>query len=123
MLAVLRAGEDSAGCLESFDTIERLQRGMLPVNPQAKRFYVSGVVQGVGYRFYAQRVAHRLGLAGYVRNRHDGSVEAYVIGSPAKLEAFRAELERGPSHSVVTTVVEEDAELDERYGGSFVIEH
>ena len=123
MLAVSPAYEDPAGTLKSFDTIERLRRGMLPVNPQAKRFYISGAVQGVGYRFYAQRVAHRLGLTGYVRNCRDGSVEAYVIGSPAKLEAFRAELERGPSHSVVSAIVEEEAELDEGYGSGFVIEH
>ncbi len=89
---------------------------------QAKRFYVGGMVQGVGYRFFAQRVAERLGLAGYVKNLRDGRVEVYAVGAPERLRALRAELERGPEAAVVSRVVEEDAELLARYAGEFSIE-
>jgi acylphosphatase len=56
----------------------------------ARRYFVSGMVQGVGYRFFVQRVAGRLGLQGYVKNLTDGRVEAYAIGAPASLAEFRA---------------------------------
>lgn len=92
-------------------------------NPQAKRFLVSGMVQGVGYRFFVQRVAERLGVAGYVMNRRDGRVEVYAIGSSALLEALRAEIERGPHGASVSGVTEEDAEYQPRFARSFSIEH
>ncbi len=79
-------------------------------------------MQGVGYRFFAQRIANRLGVSGYVSNLRDGRVEAYAIGLPAQLEAFRTELERGPSHGLVSGVTEEDAALDDRYRSGFFIE-
>ena len=62
----------------------------------AKRFYVSGEVQGVGFRFFAERVAARLDVSGYVKNLFDGRVEVYAIGSAAQLEALKNELRRGP---------------------------
>jgi acylphosphatase len=43
----------------------------------AKRFYVSGYVQGVGYRFFARRAAGKLGVRGFVKNLRDGRVEVY----------------------------------------------
>ncbi len=89
---------------------------------QAKRFYVSGMVQGVGYRFFAQRVADRLGLAGYVKNLRDGRVEVYAIGSAKQLETLRAELERGPDAAMVSSVVQNDAGILPRYTGGFSIE-
>jgi acylphosphatase len=89
---------------------------------QAKRFYVSGMVQGVGYRFFAQRVAERLGLAGYAKNLRDGRVEVYAIGSPDKLQALRAELKRGPDAAVVSSVAENDAGILAHYAGGFSIE-
>lgn len=92
-------------------------------NSQAKRFFVSGVVQGVGYRFFAQRAANQLGLAGYARNLNDGRVEAYAIGPAEKLASFRAALEAGPQHSAVSGVTEEEAPVDARYRHGFVIEH
>lgn len=90
---------------------------------QARRFYVSGMVQGVGFRFFAQRVAERLGVAGYVKNLRDGRVEVYAIGPSDQLRVLRAELERGPRAASISGVVEEDAEVMPRYAREFSIEH
>jgi acylphosphatase len=89
---------------------------------EAKRFYVSGMVQGVGYRYFAQRVAERLGIAGYVKNLRDGRVEVYAIGSAAQLEALRGELEQGPEAAVVSGVAEVEAARIARHIGGFSIE-
>ncbi len=94
----------------------------MPETLQAKRFYVSGMVQGVGYRFFAQRAADRLGVAGYVKNLHDGRVEVYAIGPNEQLRALRGELERGPRMASVSEVAEEEAEVLPRYAGGFTIE-
>ena len=90
---------------------------------QARRFYVSGMVQGVGYRFFAHRVAGSLGLAGYTRNLRDGRVEVYAIGRAEQLGALRAELERGPRFANVSSVAEENAEVMPQWSGGFSIEH
>lgn len=94
----------------------------MPQTLQAKRFYVSGMVQGVGYRFFAQRAGESLGVAGYVKNLHDGRVEVYAIGSSEQLRTLRAELERGPRDASIAAVVEEAAEVLPRYGNRFSIE-
>jgi acylphosphatase len=89
----------------------------------AKLFYVSGIVQGVGYRFYAQRVAVRLGLCGYAKNLRDGRVEVYAIGPAERVSTFRLALEKGPSAASVTDVIESEAELEDGYAHGFSIEH
>ncbi len=81
------------------------------------------MVQGVGYRFFAQRVAERLGLAGYVKNLRDGRVEVYAIGTPEQLLSLRAELERGPRAASVSSVSEEEDEVVPRFANGFGIEH
>jgi acylphosphatase len=88
----------------------------------ARRYIVSGRVQGVGFRYYVEHVAGELGLDGYVRNRRDGRVEVFAIGFPEHLQQLRAALEKGPALSRVTGVHEELASPDERYRGSFTIE-
>jgi acylphosphatase len=90
---------------------------------QAKRFFVSGFVQGVGFRYFAVGEAQRLGLSGYVRNLRDSRVEAYAIGSSAQLAKFRAALERGPRLSSVSEVKEEPAAIDPQYESEFVTTH
>jgi len=65
---------------------------------------ITGRVQGVGYRFYMQRKARELGIAGWVRNRRDGSVEAVVHGEAEAVEAMVAWTRRGPASAVVAEV-------------------
>jgi acylphosphatase len=89
----------------------------------AKRYYVSGMVQGVGYRYFAERAAKYLKVAGYVRNLRDGRVEAYAIGPAASLAALRQTLERGPKGASVTNVTEEDATIELKYADAFSIEY
>ena len=88
----------------------------------ARRYYVSGMVQGVGYRYFARQAAQRLGLAGYVKNLRDGRVEVYAIGPPSLLASLRAELERGPSGGSVSSVAEEDAPIDSKFAARFSVE-
>ena len=65
---------------------------------------ISGRVQGVGFRYYMQRTAQQLDIAGWVRNRRDGSVEAVVHGSPESVAAMIAWAKRGPAGAAVTKV-------------------
>lgn len=65
---------------------------------------VSGVVQGVGFRWFVERVANNLGLVGYVRNLYDGSVETYAEGNEDALNAFHKEMKIGPRSAHVTGV-------------------
>ena len=67
----------------------------------AVRFLVRGRVQGVGFRYFAQRQAREQALAGWVRNREDGSVEGEAVGSPSAIERFLAALRQGPSSARV----------------------
>jgi acylphosphatase len=77
----------------------------------------------VGYRYFAQRVAVRLGLSGYAKNLRDGRVEVYAIGSAEQLAKLRSELKRGPRAAEVTEVIEEEAGIEANYGDDFSIEH
>lgn len=88
---------------------------------QAKRFFVSGSVQGVGFRYFTLDIAERLHLGGYVRNLRDARVEAYAIGTPSQLADFRAALERGPLFARVAEVKEESASVDPRHANEFTI--
>jgi acylphosphatase len=81
----------------------------------ARKYVVSGRVQGVGFRFFVERVANQLGLRGYVRNLDDGSVEAYAIGSKVLLEEFQRHLAAGPRGARVTGVQESEAPVIHRY--------
>lgn len=65
---------------------------------------ISGQVQGVGFRYFTQEWANRLGLTGWVRNLHDGRVEAILQGQPEKLEEMRKVLQRGPARGDVRSL-------------------
>ena len=80
------------------------------------------MVQGVGYRFFAERMALSLGLGGYVRNLFDGRVEVYAIGNLEQLEALRNALRRGPRMATVERVDEQEAEIAQEYANIFSIE-
>jgi|SRR5579872_4915976 acylphosphatase len=70
---------------------------------------IHGRVQGVGYRAFVRDQATQLGLAGWVRNRSDGSVEALVAGQAAAVERLIALLRKGPPGGRVTRIDETDA--------------
>ena len=89
---------------------------------QARRFVVTGRVQGVGYRNFVERMAGKIGVHGYVRNRRDGSVEVFAMGKAELLKQLRAALERGPMMSYVDAVAEEPDTVDANYLGHFIIE-
>jgi acylphosphatase len=90
---------------------------------QAKRYFVSGGVQGVGFRYFTQNAAEQLRLSGFVRNLRDGRVEAFAWGTPQQLAHFRNMLHQGPRFAQVQEVREEDAEADQRFTGKFIITH
>ena len=96
---------------------------VVPEKPIARRYLVSGMVQGVGFRFFAQRAAERLGISGYVMNRHDGRVEVYAIGKSEPLCDLHIELRHGPRGASISDVTEEEAAVLEEYAGSFTIEY
>lgn len=87
----------------------------------ARKFFISGEVQGVGFRFFAQRAAARHQVYGYVRNLSDGRVEALAEGSPNNVEGFKQELAAGPLYSRVETVEEINLDPTGHYS-SFRIE-
>ena len=74
---------------------------------EARRWIVSGRVQGVGYRYYARQAAQTLGVRGWIRNLPDGSCELQVAGSAELLQRFHADLMRGPRGSRVDDIAEE----------------
>jgi acylphosphatase len=88
---------------------------------QAKRYFVSGSVQGVGFRYFTQHIAQRLNLGGYARNLPDGRVEVYALGAADHLAKLRSALERGPMGASVSEVAEEHAPIDANYEFGFVI--
>jgi acylphosphatase len=76
----------------------------------ARRYVVSGRVQGVGFRFFTEAAAMREGVHGWVRNLPNGSVEARIEGDAEAVERVEAAIRRGPSSSRVDDVtVEEEA--------------
>lgn len=81
----------------------------------ARKFLIRGVVQGVGYRFFAQRAAARHQVVGYVRNCPDGTVEAFAEGQANDVEAFKHDLVTGPQWAVVDQVEEINLEPTGRY--------
>ena len=74
---------------------------------------ISGRVQGVGYRNFAQRVARDLHLRGWARNLDDGRVEVLAIGTKLHLERFEGELRLGPPAADVRHLQVEDAVVED----------
>jgi acylphosphatase len=75
----------------------------------ARRYVVSGRVQGVGFRWYVMRRAQALKLRGMVRNLPDGRVEVVAAGSDDAVAKFEGDLRAGPSLARVT-----DLDISER---------
>jgi acylphosphatase len=87
----------------------------------ARRYHVSGRVQGVGYRYFAQRVAIELGVHGWARNLEDGRVEVLALGTAGQLENFEGELRVGPLRAEVRHVRVEEAAVEGLRAGGFHI--
>src|ERR1700761_8195768 len=73
---------------------------------EARRFVVRGRVQGVGFRWFVEREAHILGIAGWVRNNSDGSVEVLAQGTDDQLSGLRSRMRQGPRAARVDGVEE-----------------
>ena len=82
----------------------------------AKRWLISGRVQGVGFRDFVYRRANELALSGWVRNLSDGTVEVYAIGPNAVLNRLAAMLHTGPRGADVRHVEEQNAPIEQRSG-------
>ena len=76
---------------------------------EARRLIVRGRVQGVGFRWFVEREAHILGIAGWVRNNHDGSVEVMAQGTRDQLSGLHSRLREGPRAARVDAVEVSDA--------------
>jgi len=74
----------------------------------AKRFVVRGRVQGVGFRFFAERAAGQEGVHGWATNRADGAVEVFAEGDREAVRRFEAHLRRGPERAQVDDVWVDD---------------
>lgn len=72
----------------------------------ARHFFISGTVQGVGFRYFAQRSAARHQVKGYVENLADGRVEAWAEGPEKNVFEFRNDLTAGPLYSEVHSIEE-----------------
>jgi acylphosphatase len=81
---------------------------------RACRFLVRGRVQGVGFRWFVEREAHILGIAGWVRNNTDGTVEVLAQGTTEQLTALRTRLQDGPRAARVDGVQESEAQTLDR---------
>lgn len=75
-----------------------------PDDPIAKRFMVRGRVQGVGFRWFVEREAHMLKIAGWVRNNPDGTVELFAQGTRDQLAGLHSRLREGPRAARVDEV-------------------
>jgi acylphosphatase len=77
---------------------------------------IHGKVQGVGYRFFATRVARRLGLKGTIQNNRDGTVDAVVEGDKSVIDDWIEELKEGPRYAEVTKIDQETKDFTGRLG-------
>lgn len=84
------------------------------------RILVTGRVQGVGFRHWTRKRALALGLAGWVRNRGDGRVEALLAGQEAEVAKMLAAIRHGPALAAVASVEEHAAEIADADRGGFI---
>jgi acylphosphatase len=89
--------------LLSYPQFADLKKSLMKV---ARKFLIRGLVQGVGFRFFAQRAAARHQVSGYVRNLSDGRVEAVAEGEAKAVENFKNDLAAGPTFSRVDEIEE-----------------
>ena len=87
-----------------------------------RRYIVSGRVQGVGFRWFVDREARIIGVAGWVRNTPNGNVEVLAAGTEEQLAKLKTKLKQGPRAARVDEVMEEDASDEVLKSKSFQIE-
>jgi acylphosphatase len=104
------------------DFIGRLYNSAFLAMRVARRFVVSGRVQGVGFRYFAQDAALREGVTGWVCNRPDGTVEALVEGDEEAVTRFERSFRSGPRGSRVDNVYADTEEPSGAYR-TFSIRH
>jgi acylphosphatase len=75
----------------------------------ARRAVVRGRVQGVGFRYFAERTARQTGVRGWVRNLPDGSVETFVEGSEEAVRRYLEIIREGPRLGKVSAIEEEES--------------
>jgi acylphosphatase len=80
-----------------------------------KHYLLSGRVQGVGFRYFAYRLARELGLRGWVRNLPDGRVEIEAQGEEDSLDQFLLEIKSGPQLAIVKDISIETPDNLKRY--------
>jgi acylphosphatase len=81
----------------------------------SRKFLIRGMVQGVGFRYFAQRAAAKHQVRGYIRNLEDGRVEAVAEGPEKAVEEFKHDLIAGPSYSRVEEIEETVLDPSGRY--------
>ena len=82
----------------------------------ARRYFVRGAVQGVGFRYFVDQAARDLGITGWVRNLDDGRVEVYAVGTHDQLSELNGLLWRGPRWAQVRGVEEHEAAFEKCSG-------
>jgi acylphosphatase len=87
----------------------------------ARRLQITGRVQGVFFRVWAQGQARELGVSGWIRNRPDGSVEAHLESDESAVARMIDRMRRGPANASVEHIVVDDAELQGM--GRFEVRH
>ena len=80
---------------------------------EARRWFISGRVQGVGFRWFVEKQASGLGVRGWVRNEDDGRVQVYGIGTAEQLNRLAGHLHQGPRMAEVRGVDEQEAAVQQ----------
>lgn len=83
-----------------------------------RRHWISGRVQGVGFRNFAQQVANELGVSGWARDLDDGRVEVQANGTLRQLDEFEARLRQGPRFADVRGFESSEATVEHSSGFS-----
>ena len=83
---------------------------------QARRYFVRGRVQGVGFRWFVEKHANGIGLTGYTCNLDDGRVEVYAVGTKTQLDQLSGYLWKGPAMAEVRGVDEQEAAVEKVSG-------
>ncbi len=89
----------------------------------ARRWVLSGRVQGVGFRWFVLNNAQALGIRGWVSNTPEGDVEVVGLASAASLDLFELQLEKGPPAARVTNLTTEEVPHQSVDSKSFIIKH